>query len=274
MTLSQSFSVGRAGLLAAVVVCLPCSAELRLELDGSARELEAGKAGQKVVLWLENTGSEAIPVLGGTLQFQIGEGIGEVGGPRITGLQLTDQPGSLFRTDNAGVTTIEHSPWMWTALVITVPESLPTEVWIPPFQRLPIATAILDATGVSGPVQGWKVRLVGTAVGDSLFDRIDPSDRGVVVPIPASTGPEDLVLGLAVRTPVLRMGHSEGGGMAFEFPVPNTREVHLERCGSLGQEAWRRVEATARSVGGVLRWELPEDEGSTQGFYRVVVSSR
>ena len=260
-------------VLASVLATVSSRAELRLELDPAATRIPRGTKDHRVVVWLENNGLEAVPVLGGTLQVQIGTGSGESGAPRIVGLHLPDQAGSLFRTDNAALTTVERSPWMWTGLILTVPESLPTEVWVPPLQRLPIATLILDASTVSESVSGWRLLLRGTVEGDSVFDQIDPDDRGVVVPILPEAAGQVLALDAApmVSTPSLQaLGD---GTMAIGFPIPATGTAHLERSASLESGVWQRLDQAPRVEGQRWRWQVSPDAGNAQMFYRIVTST-
>jgi len=273
MSLGKS-SAGVWPLVAVSILAMtPARAELRLELDPAATRIPVGQKDHRVVVWLHNSGLEAIPVLGGTLQVQIGTGSGESGAPRIVGLHLPDQTGSLFRADNAALTTVERSPWRWTGLILTVPESLPTEVWVPPLQRLPIATVILDASALSGTVSSWRMFLRDTAEGDSVFDQIDPADRGVVVPIAPEAAEQVLALDTTPQAPSLTVQTSEDGTMSLGCPIAATGSVHLERRVSLESGVWQRLDQAPRVEGPRWRWDLAPEGGSSQMFYRIVTSA-
>lgn len=267
----RSMTTHRAAfLLACLVGALEGKAELRLQLDPSALSLSPGSSRERVVVWIQNTGGESIPVLGGTLHFQIEEG-GDTGvGPAIVGVDLPDQSNGLFRSDNASVSRVRSSSRLWSTILITQPETLPIEVWIPPFQRLAIATLDLDMKGVTSALSTWRLRMVGTRQGDSVLDQIDPADRGSV--LPRVLVDSELVLSVSPPAASLAVGVEVlgDGRISISLPGPVSGQVRLERSTALEGQPWHPVESAPVISGPGWRWQLPADGVEPQLFYRVV----
>jgi hypothetical protein len=263
----------RDAILLAFLLGIPVAhAELRLQLDPSARALSRDSARERVAVWIENTGAESVPTLGGTLHFQIEEGRDTSAGPRIVGLALPDQVDSLFRTDNASLTLIPTGPRLWSAVVITQPESLPIEVWIPPFQRLAIATLDLDTRGVSGEASTWRLKMASTQQGDSVLDQVDPEDRAMVSTLlPVATD-----LTLALERPLDSLGPKVAvlgdGRIAISFPAPVSGRGRLERSTALEGQPWHPVEDSPVVSDSAWHWQLPPAGPESQAFYRIVTT--
>jgi hypothetical protein len=259
-----------------VVACFlglfPGRAELHFRLESASTSLSPESTGQRVTVWIENQGSESVPVLGGTFHFQIEDG-SEVGtGPRILGVDFPDQTPSLFRRDNASLALQAFGSRIWSAIVITQPESLPIEAWILPFQRLALATLTLATQGTAVNSSPWRLRMRGTSQGDSILDRIDPEDRGMVLSVVPVVSDMLLTLGPGTEQTGMRVGLLASGHIEISIPIPLGSEVKLERSTAIQGQPWDRVEVVPDNLGSALRWKLPPDEGVSQTFYRIVLS--
>lgn len=247
-------------------------AGLRLGPEGDRVVLLPNRSGQRVLVWLENTGIEPIPVLGGTFHFQLEGGSDPAVAPRITGITLPEVEGSLFRMGNASLFNLVSETRLSTALVITQPESLPTEVWIPALQKLPLVTLVLDTSGIGEIPSTWTFRMVGTRQGDSLFDQIDPTDRFAVASIvPVAPGFSVTVSSLPAGPSAPTVRILAAGQLSLDFPATGTSGVRLERGRSLDAPVWEAVDLLPQRIGSSWHWDLPVTEDTSQSFYRVVL---
>lgn len=262
--------LGWIGIGSALLV--PASAELRLEVDPEDLVLQPETDGQTLVVWLRNTGPETVPVLGGTVHIQIVDGDPSQAAPRLGGLRFAETEETLFRSDNATLTRVEKGPRMWSALIITQPESMPVEVWIPPFSRTALVTVGIDATGVPNRPGGWRLRLADTSEGGSVLDRIDPEDRAVILPIPlrVEEGPLGFQPPSVVPNPTVRS--LPGGTLEIQVPIPSSGSVFLESCRDLMEGDWRKVDRVAERAATGWRWTVPADIDAAPAFFRVVTS--
>ena len=263
-------TLGLAGFLAVSLV--PACAELRLEFDPEELAVRADIADQPLQVWLRNTGSETVPILGGTLHVQIVGDDPSGGAPRLSGIDFHQAWGSLFRSDNATLTRIEHGPSLWSAVVITQPESMPVEVWIPPFGILPLVTVKIDTTGITPRPGGWRLRMAQTPEGDSILDRIDPEDRSVILPIRMRV--EEALLGIRSASPTeaMTVKTQQGGALEIEFPIPTSGSVTLQSCRDLAEGVWLNVDQMPSSSGSRLRWTLSPETADERVFFRIVTS--
>jgi hypothetical protein len=255
-------------MLAGITLALSLQADLRLHLSSPAVALLHDTGGQRVTVWLENRGLERVPVLGGTFHLQVGDGANQ--GPRITGIEFPDHPDSLFRADNANLTRIEAGPRLWSAIVITEPESLPTEAWIPPLKNIPVVTFVVDTTGITAAASPVSLRMNGTRQGDSVFDQIDPTDRGLVQTLIPEAPEHLLSLVSLVSVPQVAIRVAQGGRIRIELPTTSAKSVRLERTDSLESGRWVPIDLIPESSGGSWIWDLGDPDGDGNTFYRIV----
>lgn len=266
--------------IAAAIAWMSAAGAADLVAAGASNSvvLAPNSPAQKVRWYLENRGTQAHSILGGTFFFTVSgpSPAALTFRPRITGVNMLGLEQSPLDSSRMMQSSFQGSDGEWMTTLEINSFSAGFEVVVPAGGRWPLCELELDTTGLMTSSVAWMLRMDAVQEGFSLNSffntpsAVDPAD---VLEVPVLAQPMELrfetVQPPELRPIMARFGATPGS-LVFEVPGEAGATPRIEYTDDLARGGWRLVEAQPVRVEAAWRWELPADAAVTARFFRTI----